>query len=344
MGWRDEEYRRRVHTGLSRVLDTAPTETRQIDDLRLVVFSDHHRGTGDRADDFRKCRKIYHAALGYYDSLEYRLLLLGDVEELWERLLISVIREYQSTLDLERRFFEAGRGVRFLGNHDEPLELPWNRSQIEKHIAGTALFDALRIEVMEGEKRLGDLLFAHGHQGVLYTWFHRFVVRRLWAPLQRLTGLGLGVPSSDHSLRQTHERAIYDWAVSREQALLLVCGHTHHPVFMSTAWEQTIRCQLENLKNAAADREAIARKQAELQWVMTDLAERKSSLPDGARPCYFNSGCCSFSDGDITGLEISDRKIRLVRWSGSRGHPQRIIMREANLARVLSNCDSSASQ
>ena len=38
------------------------------------------RGTGDRADDFRRCQKIYHAALGYYDSLEYRLLLLGDVE------------------------------------------------------------------------------------------------------------------------------------------------------------------------------------------------------------------------------------------------------------------------
>lgn len=339
MGWRTEEYRRRVHGGLTEALDTAPVETSQIDDLRLVVFSDHHRGIGDRADDFRKCKKIYHAALGYYDSLEYRLLLLGDVEELWERLLISVIREYQSTLDLERRFFEADRGVRFIGNHDEPLELPWNRSQIEKHINGAALFNSLLVRVQDGEKELGDLLFAHGHQGVLYTWFHRFMVRRLWAPVQRLTGIGMGVPSSDHSLRQTHELAIYDWAVNRERTLMLICGHTHHPVFMSTAWEQTIRGQLENLRKSGADREAIARKQAELQWVMTDLDELKSSLPEGARPCYFNSGCCSFSDGDITGLEISDRKIRLVRWSGMRGHPQRMVLREAELASVLGNCD-----
>jgi hypothetical protein len=35
----------------------------------MILFSDLHRGTGDRADDFRPCRKIYHAALGFYASL-----------------------------------------------------------------------------------------------------------------------------------------------------------------------------------------------------------------------------------------------------------------------------------
>jgi hypothetical protein len=34
-------------------------------------------------------------------------------------------------------------------------------------------------------------------------------------------------------------------------------------------------------------------------------------------PCYFNTGCCSFPDGDITGLEIADGEIRLVRWPGN---------------------------
>ncbi len=338
MGWGNEKYRSRIHEGLSVALDEAPVETHQLDDLRLVVFSDHHRGTGDRADDFRKCRKIYHAALGYYESLKYRLFLLGDIEELWERLLVSVVTEYQSTLDLERRFFADGRGVRFIGNHDEMLKLPWNRSVIDKHIAGAPLHDGLRIAVKDGEKECGEMLFAHGHQGIRYTSLHRFVVRRLWAPIQRLTGLGLGVPSSDHSLRQTHERAIYDWAVSLERRLLLICGHTHHPVFMSTAWEQTVREQLEELKASNAGAEAIALKQAELHWVMTDLDELRSSLPEGAQPCYFNSGCCSFSDGDITGIEISDRCIRLVRWSGNGGHPRRAVLREADLCGVLASC------
>lgn len=33
------------------------------------------------------------------------------------------------------------------------------------------------------------------------------------------------------------------------------------------------------------------------------------------KPCYFNTGCCSYSDGDITGIEINDKKIKLIKWS-----------------------------
>ena len=72
--------------------------------------SDLHRGTGDRADDFRRCRRLYHGALGYYDSLDCRLFSLGDVEEIWERLLPSVVRRYEQTLELEQRFLN-GAGV-----------------------------------------------------------------------------------------------------------------------------------------------------------------------------------------------------------------------------------------
>jgi hypothetical protein len=32
-------------------------------------------------------------------------------------------------------------------------------------------------------------------------------------------------------------------------------------------------------------------------------------------PCYFNTGCCSFGDGDITGIELSDGRIKLIRWA-----------------------------
>lgn len=32
-------------------------------------------------------------------------------------------------------------------------------------------------------------------------------------------------------------------------------------------------------------------------------------------PWYFNSGCCSYGDGDITGIEIRDGSIWLVRWA-----------------------------
>jgi hypothetical protein len=44
------------------------------------------------------------------------------------------------------------------------------------------------------------------------------------------------------------------------------------------------------------------------------------------RSCYFNTGCCSFGDGDVTGLEFSDGEVRLVRWLEDTGRtvPQRL--------------------
>ena len=35
-------------------------------------------------------------------------------------------------------------------------------------------------------------------------------------------------------------------------------------------------------------------------------------------PSYFNSGCCCFDDGDITGIEIADEWIRLIKWKNTR--------------------------
>lgn len=35
-------------------------------------------------------------------------------------------------------------------------------------------------------------------------------------------------------------------------------------------------------------------------------------------PSYFNTGCCCFSDGDITGIEIEGDSIRLVKWKRKR--------------------------
>ncbi len=57
--------------------------------------------------------------------------------------------------------------------------------------------------------------------------------------------------------------------------------------------------------------------------------------PDISPPWYFNSGCCSFGDGDVTGLEIDRGTIRLVRWLDNDGNaaPQRLA--EADLVALL---------
>ena len=53
------------------------------------------------------------------------------------------------------------------------------------------------------------------------------------------------------------------------------------------------------------------------------------------KPSYFNTGCCSFSDGDVTGIEICDGWIKLVRWPDDAGNPLPKILQEARLQEVF---------
>ena len=46
---------------------------------------------------------------------------------------------------------------------------------------------------------------------------------------------------------------------------------------------------------------------------MQEQVAEAVALP-GTKPSYFNTGCCSFSDRSITGIEIAGGEIRLVRW------------------------------
>ena len=59
----DESYLAGVRKGLDAAREGADSE--RFDPLtgRIVVFSDHHKGTGDTADDFRNCEHAYTTAL-----------------------------------------------------------------------------------------------------------------------------------------------------------------------------------------------------------------------------------------------------------------------------------------
>ncbi len=50
-----------------------------------------------------------------------------------------------------------------------------------------------------------------------------------------------------------------------------------------------------------------------------------------AKPTYFNSGCCCFPDGDLTGIEIADGFIRLVKWKTGKDKSTRVVLEESPL-------------
>jgi hypothetical protein len=322
-------YEHRIRTGLDAAFKRAEEQPLDLDNARIAIFSDHHKGIGNPADDFRRCEQAYTAALGYYLEAGYRLFILGDSEELWEESADRVIDRYNPVLELERSFLRPANGLeRFYGNHDDQWA---SQDQVTKHLG--ALFgkdvkvrEALRLVVERRGKAPATLFFVHGHQGTpdsdTNRWIARPVVRYIWRPLQRRFGVSMTTPARDHDLRAKHDRAMYEWARTKSPAVVLIAGHTHRPVFAHKLPEPPVTRPVDELERALeralanGDKGLAAALHAELEYARTN-ERRDVRRVTVSPPCYFNTGCCSFPDGDITGLEIADGQIRLVRWPGN---------------------------
>jgi UDP-2,3-diacylglucosamine pyrophosphatase LpxH len=341
---------RQIAAGLSRALDSEQTEEVRIDvdDARLIIFSDHHKGTRDGADDFFRCERAYNAALGYYLESGYDLYLLGDVEELWENDPEPVLAAYDETLALEAAFHREGRYVRFWGNHDDQ----WRYGdQVEKHLGssfpGLNVREALRLHVLRGSEELGLLYLAHGHQGTSeserFAWISRMFVRYVWRPVQRRLKVAIATPATDWDLREDHERAMLAWAQSHPKTPVLITGHTHRPVFGESKpsppkrrSEQQLAEELEEARAAPTpDRARVAALRAELELVRAEGRRFLHPPTPIDPPCYFNTGCCSFGDGDVTGIEIADGQIKLIRWDSEGATPAATVLVADRLADVL---------
>jgi hypothetical protein len=345
-----DKYKRNIAEGLSRVFDAPATDeiTVDADTARLVIFSDHHKGSRDAADDFMRCEPAYAAALGYYLEAGYHLFVLGDGEELWECTAKEVLASYEDALRLEAEFLAAGRYDRFWGNHDD---LWGSARQVSKHLdslfPGLEMREALKLHVTVGGDPAGLLFLVHGHQGTLesdrFSFVSRLVVRHVWRPLQRRLGMASTTPSRDHELRANHDSAMFEWARGHPAHPVLFAGHTHHPVFGTSRPEPHVKRpaadverELEALRGSPdATPEKLGRLRAELELARAD--ERRADPPPTpvSPPCYFNTGCCSFGDGDVTGIELTEGELRLVRWPDDDDRPLPKVLARADLADVL---------
>jgi predicted phosphodiesterase len=352
----DDRYHRRVARALDRTLARArqgPPVTLDLARDRFIVFSDQHRGARNRADDFRWAERAYNAALASYYVLGHHLVVLGDAEELWQERAGVVIEAYRHTLELEARFHQEGRYLRVWGNHDDA----WSSDVLVRHYldpvyggAPLRTSEHLLVRVVDGEEELGTILLVHGHQGTgtsdRWSRLARIPVRYVWRNVQRATGYGWSTPATDWLLRARHNVALYSWAV-RQKGVVLVAGHTHRPVFRSKAHADQVQEELAAAERRLAEspddprrRAAVAGLAAELEWVRTQGTG--PSGPEGATemevPCYFNTGCCSYRNGHITGIEIADGEIRLIRWPDDGNLPRARTLASAPLREVLAAC------
>lgn len=350
---KQRKYRQRVKDGLEAAFRASPEKELDLATAKLIVFSDHHRGARDGADDFWRCERAYRAALGHYLEAGHQLFLLGDVDELWENKPEPVLDAHRETLALEAEFHAAGRLERFWGNHD----IDWrDEDEVQKHLGpqfpGLMAREALRLRVRDGDASLGVLFLVHGHQGTLesdrFGALSRLAVRYAWRPIQRRFKIASTTPARKWDLRENHDRAMYEWAKGHQEKIVLIAGHTHRPVFGRTGEEpapergaDAVRRDLDELRASPdASSEALAALRAEYEYVRSPSFEK---TPQPLRPpCYFNTGCCSYGDGDVTGLEVVGRKLRLIRWLDDEFKPRPLELASRDLRDIIDEVEAGA--
>lgn len=307
----------------------------EVEQGKFIIFSDQHKGARNGADDFMLCEDNYLQALQFYHTEGYHFIALGDCEELWENTWAAVRKHQQPSFKAEQQFIEAGTFTKIFGNHD----LLWQNDPLAplylKEVYGTSvpIYEGVVLKTVVHEKVI-RILCTHGHQGDELSdgnWFSKFFVARIWAPLQAFVRINPNTPAYDSALKTTHNVLMQQWSAA-QKSLLLITGHTHQPVFESLTYLERLYRRL-IFARKAADGAAIT----ELEQQIAFRKQEYKNIDDNYRtlqPSYFNTGCCCFSDGDITGIEIADGSLKLVKWRKQEGRPTRMVLEETTLAQL----------
>jgi predicted phosphodiesterase len=305
----------------------------QLDTGKFIILSDQHKGGRDFADDFKPAEANYLTALKYYYNNEFTLIGLGDCEELWENTPKVVIEKNREALLEEARFLQQDRYYRIFGNHD----LEWNyviqQNLYLKPIFGNKLkvYEGMLLKTTHNQKDY-SIFLAHGHQGDKKSDgnpFSKWVVAAIWTPIQRFLEISINTTSDSFELVDRHNVMMYEWSATQKD-LIFISGHTHKPVFASLDHIDRLTKQLQ--KAVASNDEATAKTiTQELENRKLEYAGKKL-VKTMAHPSYFNSGCCCFSDGDVTGIEIENGFIRLIKWeTADDGSSIRKVLEESPL-------------
>ncbi len=302
----------------------------------FIIFSDHHKGAKNGADDFYPAEKNYISALEFYNQQKFHYLALGDCEEFWENTITSVKEHHKPAFDREKLFIERGAFTKIFGNHD----LDWDNDPFAslylENIYGKSIsiFEGAILQTNIGGNHL-QIFLTHGHQGDLMSdgnIFSKWFIAKVWAPFQSFLEIKPHTPAYDADLKTEHNRLMYEWS-AKQKNTILITGHTHQPVFTSLTHMERLYRDLSMARNSR-DEEAISRLENEIKL----RRSMGATIPDftAVLPGYFNCGCCCFPDGDITGIEISGGKIILVKWKYEESNSIRVILEEIELEKLLS--------
>ncbi len=340
----DEEYQQAVFRCLTDIWSSNELPVLDINKRKYVVISDIHFGDGSLADDIRHNHRLLRLVLDSYNEQEYTLILAGDIEELWQFDIDEIIAQYGNTVYKSIRSFGDKRIYRIYGNHDEDWKtLPDpTRNKQPGHVYA---YEGIKLTY---KSTAPQFLIVHGHQGDKNCqrgmWRNRFLVR-LYRYIEPYVKFDPQMSVIESQVNKAFEKTMYSWAKS--QKVVLICGHTHRAIFATKSHAERIGDRIKEVKKELSKREATRtsykNKRAELKDLNKKLRKeikRKRVIHSCETvgeplPCFFNSGCALYTDG-VTGLEIADEQIKLVKWE--MGHKEKLIRipyQEASIDDIL---------
>jgi UDP-2,3-diacylglucosamine pyrophosphatase LpxH len=249
------------------------------DTSRFVLMSDCHRGDGSRADDFSKNQNLYFAALTHYYKEKYTYIEIGDGDELWENSKLSKITEAHSDIFwLLSKFFNEGRLYLIFGNHD----------MVKKY--SKFVKDNLYKYFVEREKKCIPL----------------------FENIKLHEGLVLRHRVTDDKIFVLHGHQVdcfnYDfWRVAR-----FLARYLWRPL-NSLGVNDPTRPAKNYVKKEKVEKRLTEWVIRERQMLIAGHTHRPM-FPEVGEPPYFNDGS-SVHPRCITGIEIADGYIMLVKWS-----------------------------
>jgi len=286
---------------------------------KYALFSDLHLGDGKKADNFARNEETMIFVLNHYKKNGYSLILLGDVEELWQFDLIRIQNRYDKNIYDLIRSFTDNKVYRIFGNHDREWKRPPDPILNDENLPhGTPE------AIMLGD----DIFLVHGHQGDYFcdkvVWFSKFWARgaKSLVPVGKMFGYE-NRSAEKSQIPKNREKLYYNWA--KDNKVILICGHTHNAIFASRSYYWWLK---EQIKQKELEKKRCSKDKVRIRELSKEIRKHKRNLRHEKRrgrkyirittkgkplPCYFNTGCGLYKKG-ITNIEIEGDKIRLIKW------------------------------
>ncbi len=266
---------------------------------KIILFSDCHRGDNSWADDFSLNKNLFHYALYYYNKLGCTYIEVGDGDELWENPFHNVLEAHQPVFELMQKYFDTdpqkNRLYLIYGNHDRKKEDPsYIKDSLQKILHNSIGFNDSCRQLFENIQFHEGLILHHTKNGkrILVVHGHQ------------------GDPLCDQFAWFSEFLVRILW-----KTLQQITGFKDPT---SPANNPTKRMKIgENIKKWLDKNPGIA-------IIMGHTHEPYLAM--GNEAPYYNTGSCVHPH-HITGIEIINDQIFLVRWGISADKESRLFVK-----------------